>query len=175
MKHTSLLLAMLCISFSLLANVNQSEKNLVRLVRLLPDQVSMNNVKDIFGEATIININNKSHEESWEFKADEYSVSLKWDTKANKLKSMNFHSNETAKQKWSNRSLLSLEVGSATLKQALNELGCPKDLSGQGPDMRLKYTYTDCIVELQFKKGILNNIRIGSAENKENTTYITIQ
>jgi len=175
MKRTTLLLAaMLCISFSLMANINNSGKELNRLMKLLPDNVSTQHVKEIFGEATIITINNKTGEEYWQYKNDDEDIYFRWDMKTNKLKNLSYNSHEKQKQNWENHYLALLEMGTTSMKDAINILGNPASMYLQSSGNSLRYTYADITLQLQFKKGVLSSINVSTNEKKEGTT-ITIE
>jgi hypothetical protein len=161
MKETILLLAMLCIGVGLRANNHKTSNGISRLTRLLPDNITRAKVKDIFGEATYININNKSGEESWHYKTDEDAdINIRWDMKDNSVKSLSYYSSRPIKQNWSNQYLALLEMGVCTPAQAFKVLGDPTGLYVRPDEQELKYNYADNTVELLFKDGVLANMHV---------------
>ena len=155
MKRIIVIIAMLGISLNLMANNGHTDSDFTRLQKLLPGKVTRAELKQIFGEATMININNKTGEEIWQYSTDQRNIVLRWDTKNERLKDFSYSVKGSAAQKWSGKYASSLETGSSTLNQALQLLGEPTDMQVRTDNQQLSYTYTDTRVQLQFINGVL--------------------
>jgi hypothetical protein len=171
------MIALLLLLFAgrpVMANSNEAGKDLDRLVKLLPDRVSTERVQAIFGEATIITINNKTAEEWWQYKADDRDIYFRWDTKTGNLKSLTYSTRDKLKQTWSNTSPGSLTLGVTTLKQVVSTLGDPTHIYLQSSGNSIKYAYADATVTFQFKGGVLYSEVITAAETKDGA-YISVE
>ncbi len=90
MKHTILLLTMLCIFTGLRAGTVATGKDVLYLTRILSDNVTRKEIKEKFGVATYITINNKTGEESWRYSGVEDELYIVWDTKKSKIRLVSY-------------------------------------------------------------------------------------
>lgn len=162
MKYILVIFTMLCINMSLLANNGHTNSDFTRLQKLLPGNITRPELKQIFGEAATININNKTGEEVWQYNAGERNMVLRWDTKNERLKDFCYSVKNTSLQNWSTQYASSLETGSSTLKQVLELLGEPTNMQVKTDNQQLSYVYANTRVDLQFANGVLGAYHVSN-------------
>ncbi len=162
MKRILIVFAMLCINLSLLANNGHSDSDFSRLKKLLPGNVTRAELKQIFGEAATININNGTGEENWQYSIGEPSMALRWDTRNERLKDFSYSVKNKNLQNWSANYGASLETGTSTLKQVLELLGEPTNMQVRTDNQQLSYVYANTRVDLQFAGGVLSAYHVSN-------------
>lgn len=81
---------MLCIFTGLRAGTVATGKDVLYLTRILSDNVTRKEIKEKFGVATYITINNKTGEESWRYSGVEDELYIVWDTKKSKIRLVSY-------------------------------------------------------------------------------------
>lgn len=158
------MIALLCVGLCAHAwpNNDLSSKDVLHLIKLLPDRITQNEVKASLGEATIINVNHKTGELLWHYAADDEDVYVKWDMKSDKLKEFTYssHKSSSSETKWANRYVMDLEMGVSSLQETIRALGMLRMASSRSGEQWLKYAYADNSVDIQFKNNVLVGIKV---------------
>ncbi len=162
MKRITLIFALLCLGTSLFANDKSHPGDFAQLQQLLSGKINRAHLLQLYGEASIININNQTSEELWQYTTSQHNITLRWDTKNDQLRDFTYSNHNRPLQKWQNNNVAAFQMGQTNLTDVLAILGEPTDMVVKPGEQRLKYVYAGTQVEVQLKNGVLGNYHVSA-------------